>query len=139
MKLLRHWKLVLGMTAIFGAGALSGVVVTLQGVKKALTERSALKRWGDARMAEFQRRLKLTPQQRQEIRPILDKTGERFHGIVADAVEDILLELEVTHSDIAKHLTPEQNAEFDKIKQDTYRRWKELSGRTEKIGPATVP
>ncbi|WP_256200400.1 hypothetical protein [Verrucomicrobium spinosum] len=41
MKILRHWKLVLGMTAIFGAGALSGVVVTLQGVKKALTERSA--------------------------------------------------------------------------------------------------
>lgn len=33
-------------------------------------------------MAEFQRRLKLTPEQRQEIRPILDKTGERFHGIV---------------------------------------------------------
>ncbi|WP_156346436.1 hypothetical protein [Verrucomicrobium spinosum] len=45
----------------------------------------------------------------------------------------------MTHSDIAKHLTPEQNAEFDKIKQDTYRRWKELSGRKEKLGPATVP
>ena len=89
MKLLRHWKLILGMTAIFGAGALTGTVVTLQGVKRALTERSALKRWGDARMAEFQRRLKLTPEQRKEIRPILDRTGDRFHGIVADAVESI--------------------------------------------------
>lgn len=139
MKLLRHWKLVLGMAAIFGAGTVTGGVVALQGVKRALTERSALKRWGDARMAEFQRRLKLTPQQREEIRPILDKTGQRFHGIVADAVESVLLELEVTHSEISTHLTPEQNSEFEKIKQDTYRRWRELSGRREPLGPATVP
>jgi Spy/CpxP family protein refolding chaperone len=137
MKLLRHWKLVVGMTAIFGAGTLTGVVLTLQGVKRALTERSALKRWGDARMAEFQRRLELTPEQRKEIRPILDKAGTRFRGIVADAFEETLTQVEITHGEIATHLTPEQNAEFEKIKQDAVRRWRDLSGPKETQG--TIP
>ena len=86
-----------------------------------------VKQWVEARLKELDRRLKLTPEQREKIRPIVEKASARFRQIGAEAFSDILVTARETHEEVAKELTPEQRTEFDKYRQEVIAKLRELA------------
>ncbi|MEY4483980.1 MAG: hypothetical protein RL693_1432, partial [Verrucomicrobiota bacterium] len=116
MSLLRHWKMVLGLGAIFGAGVITGVVTSVATIVHLVNKPEPVKQWVEARLKELDRRLNLTPEQREKIRPIVEKASARFRQIGADAFSDILVTARETHEELAKELTSEQRTEFDKYR-----------------------
>lgn len=129
MRLLRHWKMILGLFAIFGTGVGTGGVGTLVVLHKVFTSPVATKRWTESRLSDLEQRLKLTPEQKTKIRPIVENAATRFRGIGAEAFEKIIATAEEAHAEVAKELTPEQQAEFKKLRPQIINALRDLAQR----------
>jgi hypothetical protein len=129
MRILRHWKMIIGLMAIFGAGVGTGGVGTLVVLRRVFTTPEPVQRWVDARVRELESKLKLTPEQKLRIRPIIEKAGGRFRDIGAEAFGKIMATAGQTHDEVAQELTPAQQIEFKKMRQQVIARLRELAQR----------
>ena len=123
---LSYWKLVLGLSAIFAMGMGTGAVGAVIFIVHVVMRPESAKHWVDARMTELDRRVKLTAEQKEKIRPIADKTGNRIREIGANAFAEILQTAQEAHEEISKELTPDQRKEFEKMRQQVIFRLREL-------------
>jgi hypothetical protein len=89
----------------------------------------ATQRWADDKLADLDRRLKLSPEQKTKIRPIIVTAAERLRAIGADAFDQIVTTAEKAHADVAKELTPEQQVEFNKLRKQVINSLRDLSQR----------
>lgn len=64
----------------------------------------------------FDRELHLSPQQRVEIQGILDRHRVRMQSIMSSVRPQMRQEIEAANAEIEKVLTPEQRAEFAKMR-----------------------
>jgi Spy/CpxP family protein refolding chaperone len=129
MRLLRHWKMILGLMAIFGAGVCTGGVGLFVLIFKNITTPVATDQWVDSRLKDLDKRLQLTHEQREKIRPIVADTSARLRAIGGDAYEKIIATAEQAHADVAKELTPEQQKEFNKLRAQVINSLRDLSQR----------
>jgi hypothetical protein len=129
MRLLRHWKMILGLMAIFATGVGTGGVAVIVLLHRVVTTPVSSQRWVDSRMADLERKLKLTPEQKGKIQPIVEGAVERMRGIGGEAFEKIIATAEQAHADVAKELTPEQQVEFNKLRKQIINNLRELSQR----------
>src|SRR4051812_14006744 len=129
MILLRHWKVIIGLMAIFCTGVGTGGVGVILLAKHVSSTPVLTHRWVDDRMKELDRELKLTPQQKENIRPIIQTAAERFRAIGAGAFENVVATAEQAHEDVAKELTPEQQVQFKKFRQRAINSLRELMHR----------
>lgn len=129
MRLLRHWKMILGLMAIFGTGVGTGGVGTIFLLYKTFTRPVITQRWVDDRMAELDLKLTLTPEQEGKIRPIVQSAAERFQTIGTETFDEIRATAEQAHADVAKELTPEQQVEFKKLRPKVLNALRDLSQR----------
>lgn len=127
MRLLRHWKMILGLGAIFGAGVGTGAVGAVTLIIHIVTKPEPVKQWVDARLKELDARLKLTPEQREKIRPIVEKASARFRQIGAMAFDEIIVTARETHEEVARELSPEQRSEFNRYRQEVIAKLRELA------------
>lgn len=127
MKLLRHWKLILGLGAIFGAGVCTGAITAVAVIVHLVNKPEPMKQWVDSRLKELDARLKLTPEQREKIRPIVEKASARFRKIGATAFDEIIVTAKETHEEVANELNSEQRTEFDKYRQEVIAKLRELA------------
>lgn len=127
MSLFRHWKMILGLGAIFGSGFLTGVVTSVATIVHLVNKPEPVKQWVEARLKELDHRLKLTPEQRERIRPIVEKASARFRKIGAEAFSEIIVTAKETHEEVSKELTPEQRTEFNKYRQEVIAKLRELA------------
>lgn len=116
MKFLRHWKMLLGLMAIFGAGVGTGGVGTFVVIYKMVTSPVSTQRWTNSRLSELESKLKLTPEQKTKIKPIVERTANRFREIGHEAFDKIFTTALQAHAEVAKELTPEQQVEFKKLR-----------------------
>ena len=123
MRLLRHWKMILGLLAIFIAGVGTGGFLAIAGVIKLVKHHSRPEVWVNARMDELGRRLKLTPGQKEKIKPVLVNTVDRFHDIVNHGLAEFLLVVGESHEKLNAELTPEQQQEWAKMREEAMKRW----------------
>src|SRR5262245_24833648 len=114
MKVLRHWKMILGLMAIFAAGVGTGGVGVVLLLVRTFTTPVSTQNWVDGRMKEFDRKLKLTPEQKDKIRPILANAVEQLRSIGADAFQRAVAIAGQAHADVSKELTAKQQDEFNK-------------------------
>ena len=129
MRFLRHWKMILGLLAIFVAGVGTGGVGTIVVLHRVFTKPVVSRNWADARLRDLETRLKLTPEQKERIKPIAERTADRFRAIGGEAFEKILVTARETHEEIGKELTPEQQAEFNRLRPQVISALRELAQR----------
>ena len=129
MRFLRHWKMILGLMALFGAGVGTGGIGTLVVLHRVFTSPEPVQRWTDARLWEMEQKLKLTPEQKAKVRPMIESAARRFREIGGEAFEKIIATAEQTHDEVAKELTAEQQAEFQKMRPQVIAKLRELAQR----------
>src|SRR5436190_6415090 len=129
MILFRHWKMIIGLMAIFGAGVGTGGVGTILLLQRIFSSPVATQRWAADKLADLDRKLKLSPEQKTKIRPIIVTAAERLRAIGGDAYGQILTTAEQAHEDVAKELTPEQKVEFSKLRKQVINSLRDLSQR----------
>lgn len=135
MRVLRHWKMILGLVAIFGAGCFTGVVaLALFAFSHPSPE--TLNRWVNYRFKEYERRLKLTPEQHDKIKPIIQKTREQIRAIARNGCDQALPVLNDAHHQIEAELTPAQRVEFEKISGEMLQRLRDFAHKEAAKPPA---
>src|SRR3954466_566850 len=117
MILLRHWKMIVGLMALFGTGVGTGGVGTIVLINRIFTTPVNIDSWVNDRMTDLDRRLKLTPEQKSKIRPIVTEAAERFRAFGDEAHDNVITTAEQAHADVAKELTPTQQVEFNKMRK----------------------
>ena len=75
MKILRDWKVILAAILLFGAGAVTGSVLSFVHFKHAFERGFTVENWTSKTMGFLQKELKLTPEQEPKVRAIVKETG----------------------------------------------------------------
>ena len=139
MILLRHWKMILGLMALFGTGVGTGGVGTIVLLNRVFSSPIDTDRWVNSRMEDLDRKLKLTPEQKAKIRPIVVAAAERFRAIGEETFNNMIATAEQAHAEVAKELTPQQQIEFSKLREDVIAKLRSLSQRQISVKAARKP
>lgn len=118
-----QWKLIAGFLLVFIAGGITGAFVGGSYARYHFFELHHPERIGGRMKERLRSELNLTPEQLARISPIIDKTtaqlrdirrdtGRRVHDIIADA-----------HQQMAVQLTDEQRQKLAQI-EERHRRWR---------------
>lgn len=114
----KPWKLVLLLTGIFLAGAITGSVVTMRYGRHLAQMRAQPEQWGPARLKMLAQRLELTPEQVEKLRPIIKRDMEDLNRLRQHGMSETRRVLQRMEADISAELTPEQNEKFEKLTEE---------------------
>jgi hypothetical protein len=129
MSILRHWKMILGLLALFGAGMATGMLLTVGGIMKIVSHQSKPDVWVKGRVAELNHALNLTPVQQAKTKPILENSAKRVREVIASGFGQMLVIVQETHEEINKELTPEQQLKWGKLRQEHLKHWREFAAK----------
>jgi Spy/CpxP family protein refolding chaperone len=104
----------IALLATFLVGALVGIAADRVWIYRAPQRRAD--RTAEFMMKRLDRRLDLSAEQEREITAILKRSHQRVAAVWGGVHPRLRQELERTNGEIARVLTPEQQAEFEKIK-----------------------
>lgn len=136
MSWLRHWKVVLALAALFLLGAATGTVITLKIVKRVIEGRTNPERMSQSLLQEYHRRLRLTPEQVERIRPILQRTGREMWELRTEMAGRTFQVIRLSHEEIAAELAPEQREEFARVNKEMRERYRQQGPQ---IGQKPMP
>jgi hypothetical protein len=137
MRILRHWKMILGLAALYGAGCFTGGAGLLI---LAFTHPSpeTMNRWVAHRFTEYENRLKLTPEQKSKIKPIAENARDQIRVVGRTAVEQAIPILEDAQKKIGPELTPQQREVFERMNRETRKRLQDFAHQASVPAPASV-
>jgi hypothetical protein len=130
MRFLRHWKMMIGLAALYGAGCVTGIVLLLWVAMHNPTPET-LNRWVNFRFKEYEKRLKLTPEQKEKLKPIAQDTRDQIRAIVRVGLEKTIPVLEDAHRKVDAELTPQQKVEFEKISREMVKHLRDFAEKQE--------
>jgi hypothetical protein len=108
----RKWKISLYLAAIFVAGIVTGMFISYQMARRMMPSREKMaNHW----CGELESKLKLTPEQLQKIRPIVDGALTDFKKNLS---QEMLLSLSNCNARVALELMPEQKDRFEQIQKE---------------------
>jgi Spy/CpxP family protein refolding chaperone len=110
------WRIALGLVLVFLAGAATGLFAGAWHFHHAFSDRHG-GMMGDRIREHLKRELNLTPEQLQQVDPILQQTTQRLEDIRTETGERVFQTMEDAHRELAKHLTPEQVAKMEEMKK----------------------
>ncbi|MBI4659305.1 MAG: hypothetical protein HY735_10730 [Verrucomicrobia bacterium] len=125
MKSLRRWKIILGLVLVFAAGAVTGSVGTHLAIERAFSRSLKFGTWTADVMQFLQQRLKLSPDQKTKIRPIVDVMGQQLKATFGRTIEESGQLLVRSSRRIDQELTPDQRLLHEKIRREFRSRIKE--------------
>ncbi|MDD2764712.1 MAG: hypothetical protein PHE83_12145 [Opitutaceae bacterium] len=114
----KPWQICLVLIAIFAAGGVSGGLVAYRVVQRRMPHSPRIEAWGARQMERVAQELKLTPEQRARIQPIVKRNMEELARLRRQSMRaghEILQRME---TDIAAELTPEQRIKYGQILKD---------------------
>lgn len=122
---LRYWKIILLMGAIFVVGFVSGTVMTATFAGKLAVRILRMDGWSKRTMTDLQRTLKLTPDQVEKIRPLVEKrqpqiidarnqTFKVFGDLQKDLHQEILPLLTDRQVETLKNINRQREQKFRK-------------------------
>ena len=112
----RHWKIILGLTALFIVGVVTGSALTI-GIAKRLKEREN-NEWPQMVYRMYKHRLKLTADQEQKLKPYFSQAGDELRTVRRETVVNVLGVVRKLNQNVEQELTPQQKAEFDKLREE---------------------
>jgi len=136
----KNWKVILAFAGVFLAGAVTGVSVSTLWMHKTPPRpqpdlRANVEQYVRGQFATITRKLELTTEQHEQLRPALQRASEEFRSIRRNERQETVRILEKLHSDIVQVLSPEQQERFEKLRsqqRERIQRFLRNSGR----GPA---
>jgi Spy/CpxP family protein refolding chaperone len=117
MKVLRYWKVVLGLVLVFAAGAVSGALATRHLLARGLSKALNFERWKAGTMEVLQDKLKLTPPQHQKIEQLVDERGHEIRATFATTFQQCGHTMVQLQHQIDQELTPQQREVHDEMKR----------------------
>jgi Spy/CpxP family protein refolding chaperone len=110
-----RWKLILAFVLVFLAGVVCGFFGTLHA-------HYSFARMDSESMAQHMKQrlraeLKLTPQQMQQISPIIDRAASQLKTKREQTMRDVHDIFEQTHRDMEPFLTPEQRTRLEELEK----------------------
>ncbi len=112
MNLLKHWKIILSLSAIFTAGMVAGGSLTLAWAKNQQLERTSVDFYTEATMNRLVKELQLTPAQAQKIQPVIADTGTEMNGLYRDTLQRVWTLIDASSNKIEEHLDEKQKGRF---------------------------
>ena len=111
------WKITLVLLSLVLVSFLAGAFLGAKLTERTLKRRHAPEMWNQTVMRALQQRLKLTPEQAQKVQAIIDGGVEEMKGIRLETIGKTDAVFERMIAQVERELTPEQNAELQKLKQ----------------------
>jgi hypothetical protein len=117
MKLLRYWKIVVGLILVFAAGAVSGSLATHQLMMHGFERAMNFERWKTGVVQVLQSKLNLTPDQHEKIYLVVDQRGQEIRSAFSRTfTESGHIFVRLQHQ-IDQELTPSQREIHDQMKR----------------------
>lgn len=136
-------KVILAVGGIFVAGAVTGGLASLRVAEYRAREQREQARFGPnelgGRLAE---QLRLTPEQKEQVRPIINRTSEALRKIRRDAFNQTAGLIAKMDEDLMKVLTPEQRVRLGEIRateEERRKRWMQDRGKRQEPRPPGAP
>lgn len=127
----KPWQVILVLIGIFAAGGVAGGFVTLRVCKDKLVNRPVPEEWAPKHLKRLNDRLALTPEQHEQIRPIVRRSMEQLNRIRNTSVEETKTVVEGMQREISARLTPEQRAKFERMNRE-FREMREAREKAER-------
>jgi Spy/CpxP family protein refolding chaperone len=121
---MRRWKIILTLVAIFLAGAVTGGVFALGVARKALNRQINPGRWPASLLEAYQKRLQLTPEQIEQLRPVIEDSRREWANTVRSAVNSYAGIIRRLDEQLKPLLTPEQLAEHERLREEMRARFR---------------
>lgn len=114
----KPWQVILVLIGIFAAGGVAGGFVTLRVVRERMANRPVPEEWAPRHLKRLADRLALTPEQQDQIRPIVRRNMEQLNRIRNSSMEETKTVVEGMQREIAEMLTPEQRTKFEQMNRE---------------------
>ena len=112
------WKIIIVLLGIFVAGGVTGGLVTLRVLKEKTNNRPVPEEWAPRHLKRLADRLELTPEQQEQIRPIVRRNIEQLGRVRNTFAAETQTVVELMQREIAEKLTWEQRAKFTQMNRD---------------------
>jgi Spy/CpxP family protein refolding chaperone len=112
------WKVIVVLLGIFVAGGVTGGFVTLRMVRERISNRPMPEEWAPRHLKRLVDRLALTPEQQEQIRPIVRHNMEQLNRLRNQSLAETQMRIESMQRDIAQKLTPEQRVAFERMNRE---------------------
>lgn len=122
----KPWKLVLLLLGIFLAGGATGVFLTVSFGRNLLVRRAAPDQWGPMHLRNLAKRLDLSPEQVEQLKPIVRRNMEELGRLRNQSMSESRVVMERMQKEIADKLTPEQRTRFDELNREMRERFRKF-------------
>ncbi|HVZ65869.1 MAG TPA: hypothetical protein VG936_14990 [Lacunisphaera sp.] len=112
------WKVVLVLIGIFLAGAVTGGLVVARFGRELIAHRPMPDQWAAVQLRRLAERLDLTPQQQEELKPIIRRNMEELRKLRNYAMSESRTVFERMQREIGEKLSPEQRAKYEQMQND---------------------
>lgn len=114
----QRWKVILVLFGIFVAGGVTGGFITLRVMHERFSRHPVPEEWAPRHLRRLANRLELTPEQQEQIRPIVRRHMELLNRVRSLAIKESQLEIESMQREVAEKLTPAQRARFEQMNRE---------------------
>jgi hypothetical protein len=122
---MKKWKIIAAMTGIFLAGAVTGAVLATRVIQKVAERNLSPERWPAALVETYRRKLDLTPEQVEHMRPVVEQAREEWRRTMAGTVMGYGSIVQRLDRELKPLLTPEQLVKHTEIREEWQRRFRE--------------
>ena len=114
----KPWQFIVVLMGIFAAGAATGGFATFRYVKEKALNRPVPEEWTPRALKSLDERLNLTPEQREQIRPLVRNHMEQVNRLRNSSMAETRLIIEEMHREVSSRLTPEQRAKYAQMNRE---------------------
>lgn len=114
----KPWQVIVVLIGIFAAGGVTGGFVTFRYCKEKALGRPVPEEWTPKTLSRLDDRLDLTPDQREQIRPIVRNHMEQVNRLRNSSMAETRLIIEDMQREISSRLTPEQRTKYEQMNRE---------------------
>jgi hypothetical protein len=130
----KYWRVILALVSVFLAGGLMGFIGGATAAKRKIQQLNVPENWSSFILRKLDHELKLTEEQRQKIRPLLQSTAQDLSGVRRQAILSSMHHLKTLYGSLEPILTGEQKQKLAKAKEKLKQQYKE-SGEVRSLAP----
>jgi len=112
------WKVIIVLLGIFAAGGVTGGFVMLRVSKNRWVNRPVPEEWAPKTLKRLAERLELTPDQQEQIRPIVRRSMEQLNRVRNQSMTETQTTVEGMQREISEKLTAEQRLKFEQMNRE---------------------
>lgn len=106
------------LIGIFVAGGVTGGFVALRVWREKIVNRPVPEEWAPKHIKKLVERLELTPQQAEQIGPIVKRNMEQLGQLRRQSMAETRVIVETMQREISDRLTPEQRVKFEQLNRE---------------------